>query len=153
MCGRKSILFLLLSVLVVFSAVGQSTPSPKQVILDNLLSYQLILEQVNLSISRSNQTIELLSQQITTLSEQLASSERRSKETIDSLTRKLEESKNLLAISEASLLDQQARYKMLLQDYEHLERSSKLYRNTTFVLGGIVLVFVAKETGHILKWW
>jgi len=153
MCGRKSILFLLLSVSVVFSAAGQSTPSPKQVILDNLLSYQLTLEQVNLAISRSNQTISFLSQQITTLEEQLASSAIKSRETINDLMTKLDESKRLLAVSEATLLDQQAQYKELLTVCDRLESSSRLYRNTTFVLGGIVLVFVAKETGHILKWW
>ena len=153
MCGRKSILFLLLSVLAVFSVAGQSTPSPKQVILENLLDYQILLEQVKFSIEHSKQTIALLEQQILTLNDQLETSNFSSNAIINNLKLKLQESERLLAISQATLLDQQAQFKMLSMDLARLQRSSKLFRNTTFVLGGVVLVFVAKETGHILKWW
>lgn len=153
MCGRRFVSMFLLFALALSSVGAQSTPSPKETIIDSLVSYQVTLSRVKSSIEDSKRNIELLSKQIEMLKQQLEDSKTGSQEIIDDLKRQLALSEERSLRFQADLVLQQENYKTLSKDFEKLSRSYEFYRNATKILAVTVAVFVGKEIGHGLKIW
>lgn len=128
-----------------FSAVGQSTQSPKAVILEKLTSYQQVLQEAKSLIDSLTLQTSSLSIQIQELEQKLQDSNNSSQEIVKILTLELEESRRQLLISQAALADQQTVYRALLMAYENLERSLRRSRRLAFAssFAAVVLFIIA----------
>lgn len=145
MCEKRLFLSYLFLLWALFSAVGQSSASPKTVILENLKRYQTILQEAKSSIDSLTKQTENLSSRIAELEQMLIDSNESSQAIVESLKLELAESNRQLLISQVALEDQQATFKALSMAYENLERSLKRSRRvaTISTIAAVILGILA----------
>ena len=151
--GRRLNGILLSVVLALFLVPSLYSQSSKDQIIEKLTNYQLILSQEQFSIQGYNKQISDLSKQIQdyqvqleNYKKELADSNSKSEMEIQNINDNLKKleidlalSKQDLEQSRKDLAEQERLYKESAKDLSKLKLSLNLYRNTTYIFGGIAV--------------